>query len=90
MQPAFYHTIEYERGSRIGVIRLNPAVSERLAYDQLKDTLHPRQLPMLVQPEPWTSYNRGGYLQSKSVSFSFLCLLVTQVTSSFRHAIQGL
>jgi len=77
MQPAFYHTIEYERGSRIGVIRLNPAVSERLAHDHLKDTLHPRHLPMLVQPEPWTSYNRGGYLDSKSVFFpSFASLLL--------------
>ncbi|KAF5347347.1 hypothetical protein D9756_009879 [Leucocoprinus leucothites] len=66
MQPAFYHSYEYYRGSKLGVIRLNPVVSERLAKDQLKDTLHPRQLPMLVKPQPWTSHNTGGYIYSKT------------------------
>ena len=90
MQPAFYHTFEYQRGYRIGVVRLNPVVSERMARDHLKDTLHPRQLPMLVEPEPWTSHNRGGYMYSRSAFFSLLYLLVIQITSSSRHAVQRL
>jgi DNA-directed RNA polymerase len=66
MQPAFHHAYEYVRGNKLGVIRLNPVVSERLAKDQLNDTLHPRHLPMLVKPQPWISHNAGGYLYSKS------------------------
>ncbi|KAF9444243.1 DNA/RNA polymerase [Macrolepiota fuliginosa MF-IS2] len=66
MQPAFHHAYEYLRGNKLGVIRLNPVVTERLAKDQLKDTLHPRHLPMLVKPQPWISHNVGGYLYSKT------------------------
>ncbi|EKM83036.1 hypothetical protein AGABI1DRAFT_69188 [Agaricus bisporus var. burnettii JB137-S8] len=71
MQPAFHHAYEYLRGSRLGVIRLNPVVSERLATDPLKDTLHPRHLPMLVKPQPWVSHNVGGYLYSKTSVMRF-------------------
>lgn len=73
VQPAFYHTYEYMRGQKLGVIRLNPAVSERMAKDGLRETLHPRHLPMLVKPKPWLSVNQGGYLYNKSKEFSFPC-----------------
>ncbi|KAG5643187.1 hypothetical protein DXG03_001391 [Asterophora parasitica] len=66
VQPAFYHTYEYLRGQKLGVIRLNPIVAERLAKDKLRDTLHPRHLPMLVKPKPWLSHDNGGYLYNKS------------------------
>ena len=65
-QPAFFHSYEYIRGHKLGVIRLNPVVSERLAKDQLRETLHPRHLPMLVKPKPWLSHDQGGYLYNKS------------------------
>lgn len=60
------------RGQKLGVIRLNPIVSERLAKDGLRETLHPRHLPMLVKPKPWLSHNQGGYLYntSKKILFS--------------------
>jgi DNA-directed RNA polymerase len=38
-----------------------------LSREPIRDTLHPRLLPMLVPPRPWLSYNSGGYLQTKSV-----------------------
>ncbi|KAJ7041142.1 DNA/RNA polymerase [Mycena alexandri] len=63
-QPAFYQSYEYQRGQKLGVIRLNPLVSQRLSKDQV--VLHPRHLPMLVKPKPWVNYNEGGYLYSKS------------------------
>ncbi|KAJ7160872.1 DNA/RNA polymerase [Mycena filopes] len=63
-QPAFYQSYEYQRGQKLGVIRLNPLVSQRLSKDQI--VLHPRHLPMLVKPKPWVNYNEGGYLYSKS------------------------
>ncbi|KAG1773841.1 hypothetical protein EDD22DRAFT_841721 [Suillus occidentalis] len=64
-QPAFYHAYEYVRGQKLGVIRLNPVVSERFAKDGLRTTLHPRHLPMLIKPKPWLNHNQGGYLYNQ-------------------------
>ncbi|KAJ7619446.1 DNA/RNA polymerase [Roridomyces roridus] len=63
-QPAFYQSYEYLRGQKLGVIRLNPAVSQRLSKDPMP--VHPRHLPMLVKPKPWINYNEGGYLYARS------------------------
>ncbi|KAF8064220.1 DNA/RNA polymerase [Lyophyllum atratum] len=71
VQPAFYHTYEYMRGQKLGVIRLNPIVSERLARDRLHETLHPRHLPMLVKPKPWLNHDNGGYLYNKTNAMRF-------------------
>jgi DNA-directed RNA polymerase len=64
-QPAFYHAYEYVRGQKLGVIRLNPVVSERIAKDGLRATLHPRHLPMLIKPKPWLNHDQGGYLYNQ-------------------------
>ncbi|KAK7055086.1 DNA-directed RNA polymerase [Favolaschia claudopus] len=68
-QPAFYQSYEYHRGQKLGVIRLNPMVSQRLSKDPVP--IHPRHLPMLVKPKPWVDYNEGGYLYSKSSVMRF-------------------
>ncbi|CAE6504203.1 unnamed protein product [Rhizoctonia solani] len=65
-QPAFMHSYEYVRGKKLGVIKLNPVVGERMARDSIIDTLHPRHLPMLVKPQPWEEYDKGGYLKLRS------------------------
>ncbi|KAI0270564.1 DNA/RNA polymerase [Gloeopeniophorella convolvens] len=65
-QPAFTHSYEYLRGYKLGVLKLNPAVAERMAKDSMRDTMHPRHLPMLVKPKPWLNYNEGGYIYNKS------------------------
>ncbi|KAI0087670.1 DNA/RNA polymerase [Irpex rosettiformis] len=65
-QPAFYHAYEYIRGHKLGIIKLNPVVSDRMAKESLREALHPRHLPMLVQPKRWISYNDGGYLYNKA------------------------
>lgn len=70
-QPAFFHSYEYLRGHKLGVIRLNPEVAERMSRDGLRETLHPRQLPMLVKPKPWLSHDQGGYLYSRSSVMRF-------------------
>ena len=70
-QPAFYHQVEYVRGQRLGVIKFNPAVAERMSKDPIAETLHPRHLPMLVKPKPWLSHNNGGYLYSPSWAMRF-------------------
>ncbi|CAE6461591.1 unnamed protein product [Rhizoctonia solani] len=65
-QPAFMHSYEYVRGKKLGVIKLNPVVDEKMARDSVRDTLHPRHLPMLVKPQPWEDYGKGGYLKLRS------------------------
>ncbi|GAA5915366.1 hypothetical protein JCM8208_007691 [Rhodotorula glutinis] len=62
VQPAFSHAYQYVRGLKLGIIKVNTAVSERMDKDPLRITLHPRFLPMLVKPKPWLSYNSGSYL----------------------------
>ncbi|KAF8153987.1 hypothetical protein B0H34DRAFT_661867 [Crassisporium funariophilum] len=70
-QPAFYSGYEYIRGQKLGVLRLNPVVSERMAKDSLSRTIHPRHLPMLVKPKPWLNYDDGGYIYNKSQAMRF-------------------
>ncbi|EGG00664.1 uncharacterized protein MELLADRAFT_50335 [Melampsora larici-populina 98AG31] len=61
-QPAFYQTTQYFDGKRVGVTKLNEAVAERLDRDPANVTLHPRYLPMISPPLPWTSPKNGAYL----------------------------
>lgn len=70
-QPAFTHSYEYLRGYKLGIIRLNPVVGERMAKDSIRDTMHPRHLPMLVKPKPWLNYNEGGYIYNKNQVMRF-------------------
>jgi DNA-directed RNA polymerase len=69
-QPAFTHSYEYLRGCKLGIIKLNPVVAERMAKDSIRDTMHPRHLPMLIKPKPWLNYNEGGYIYNKSACIS--------------------
>ncbi|KAF8130200.1 hypothetical protein EV363DRAFT_1399395 [Boletus edulis] len=71
IQPAFYHAYEYVRGQKLGVIRLNPVVADRLAKDPLRETLHPRHLPMLVKPKPWLAADQGGYIYNRTSAMRF-------------------
>lgn len=67
--PAFFHAYEYIRGHKLGVIKLNPVVANRLSRDSVIETIHPRQLPMLIKPKAWLDVEDGGYLISKSRSY---------------------
>jgi DNA-directed RNA polymerase len=65
-QASFFHSYEYVRGQKLGVIKLNPVISEKLVKDDISPaSLHPRHLPMLIKPKPWVAHNNGGYLFSK-------------------------
>ncbi|KAG9007397.1 DNA-directed RNA polymerase [Tulasnella sp. JGI-2019a] len=66
-QPAFSLEYEYVRGFKIGVVRLNAAVSEKLASDNVGHLIHPRQLPMVVRPRPWIGESSGAYLGGRSM-----------------------
>ena len=64
--PAFFHTYQYVKGKRVGIIKFSEPLTELLSREPLRDTLHPRLMPMIVHPRPWLSYNSGGYLTAKS------------------------
>ncbi|KAG5437468.1 hypothetical protein PCANB_000896 [Pneumocystis canis] len=64
--PAFYHTYQYQKGRKLGVIKLNDQLMKRLGSQPLRGNIHPRLLPMLVEPKPWISWNSGGYYLSRS------------------------
>ncbi|WFD36220.1 DNA-directed RNA polymerase [Malassezia cuniculi] len=70
-QPAFYSTYQYIAGKKLGVIRLNEAVAERLDRESVRETLHPRHLPMLVPPKPWLTHDSGGYFSVKTSAMRY-------------------
>ncbi|KAG4305617.1 hypothetical protein PORY_001173 [Pneumocystis oryctolagi] len=65
--PAFYHTYQYQKGRKLGVIKLNDYLMKQLVSQPLRGNIHPRLLPMLVEPKPWISWDSGGYYLSKSI-----------------------
>lgn len=97
-QPAFFHSYEYLRGHKLGVIKLNPIVADRFARDAIQETLHPRHLPMLVPPKPWLSHNEGGYFFNKSkyirdpeqVIRVLIMVSVTAVVMRFKESLEQL
>ena len=60
-QPVFWNSFQYENGKRYGVIRMNAAMSAKVAKEPLSGALS-KHLPMLVEPVPWTKYKQGGFL----------------------------
>ena len=70
-QPAFYSTYQYLGGKKLGVIKLNEVIAKRLDKDSIQETLHPRHLPMLVPPKPWTSHDSGGYYSVRQSAMRF-------------------
>lgn len=61
-QAAFSHGYEYVRGKKLGVIRVNPAIAVRLGQDSVRQVIHPKHLPMLVEPRKWHRWDDGSYL----------------------------
>lgn len=63
--PALYHTYQYTGGSRLGVIKFHKDLARMVSSDPASGTIHPQQLPMLVAPKAWNSWNDGGYYYTK-------------------------
>ena len=62
VQPAFLHAYQYIGGKRIGVMRLNVALREKLARTPVISALA-KYLPMVCEPRPWIGFSEGGFLE---------------------------
>ncbi len=93
-QPAFSHSYEYVKGKKLGLIVLNPAVVSRIARDSLSVVVHPKHLPMLVPPRPWTAHDDGAYLHhrgepARAKTAHDVLLLIIPRPGSLGNALQG-
>lgn len=53
----------------MGLLRGNDILGEKFGIENMMQFLNPRQLPMVVEPLPWTAYNKGGYRNTRSMYF---------------------
>ncbi|KAI0888974.1 DNA/RNA polymerase [Annulohypoxylon maeteangense] len=61
-QPAIAHTMVHRRGKKVGLVMPNKFLVEILKREPPADFLA-RHLPMLVEPEPWSKFDKGGFLE---------------------------
>jgi len=61
MQAAFSHGQQYKMGKKQGVVMAHKVLVEQLRREPVHGLLA-KHLPMLVKPEPWTSFGSGGFL----------------------------
>ena len=57
----FFHTYQYQAGKRVGTLRLNAVMLEKMSKAPLASTLA-KHLPMICEPKPWTGFREGGFL----------------------------
>ncbi|KAI0406208.1 DNA-directed RNA polymerase [Xylaria palmicola] len=65
IQPALARTTIHSKGRRIGTIMPNKGLVELMKREPPGNYLA-RHLPMLVEPQPWTKFDRGGFLEFPS------------------------
>ncbi|KAI7781396.1 hypothetical protein LA080_014712 [Diaporthe eres] len=63
LQPGLVRTTQFKRGRRLGTIMPHPRLSEMLREEPRGDFLA-RHLPMVVEPLPWTGFEKGAYQES--------------------------
>ncbi|KAI0840964.1 DNA/RNA polymerase [Hypoxylon sp. FL0890] len=64
-QPAMAHTTIHKKGKKVGLVMPNKTLVELLKREPPGDFLA-RHLPMLVEPEPWTKFDKGGFIEYPS------------------------
>jgi DNA-directed RNA polymerase len=61
MQPAFSHSHQYRMGKKLGIIVTNKVLVTQLKNDPVHSVLA-KHLPMVVEPEPWSGFDKGGFI----------------------------
>lgn len=62
LQPAFSHTSQLKKGKRIGMIIPNRELVDLMKREP-RGAYIARHLPMVVEPEPWTKFDKGAFLE---------------------------
>jgi DNA-directed RNA polymerase len=62
-QPAFTHAVQLKKGRKIGVIQPNRELIELMKREPRGEALA-RHLPMVVEPVPWSKFDKGGFIAS--------------------------
>ncbi|GAP86384.1 putative DNA-dependent RNA polymerase [Rosellinia necatrix] len=65
LQPALARTTVHRKGKKIGMIMPNKVLTDLMKREPRGDYLA-RHLPMLVEPQPWTKFDRGGFIEFPS------------------------
>lgn len=60
LQPAFAHVVDLSGGQRVGLVKANATLLEKMRKEPVRGTLGTR-LPMVAEPKPWTGYKEGGF-----------------------------
>ncbi|OBR02593.1 DNA-directed RNA polymerase [Colletotrichum higginsianum IMI 349063] len=64
-QPAFSHVSRLKKGKKTGMILLNKELVNIMKREPQGDYLA-KHLPMVVEPEPWQAFDKGGFLESRA------------------------
>jgi DNA-directed RNA polymerase len=65
VQPAFSHTNQLKKGKKIGMIIPNRELVD-LMMREPRGAYIARHLPMVVEPEPWSRFDKGAFLEVPS------------------------
>ncbi|KAI1823883.1 DNA-directed RNA polymerase [Xylaria intraflava] len=65
MQPALARATVHRKGRKIGVVMPNKVLVDLMKREPRGDYLA-RHLPMLVEPQPWSKFEKGGFLEFPS------------------------
>lgn len=59
-QAAFHHHVGFITGKKVGYIVPHHQILEKLRTEPLH-SIQAVQLPMVIEPKPWSNFNEGGY-----------------------------
>lgn len=62
LQPAFSHISQLKKGKKIGMIIPNRELVDLMKREP-RGAYIARHLPMVVEPEPWTKFDKGAFLE---------------------------
>ncbi|RKU47181.1 DNA-directed RNA polymerase [Coniochaeta pulveracea] len=65
LQPAFSHASHLRKGKKIGMIMPNRSLVDLMKREP-RGAYIARHLPMVVEPEPWTKFDKGGFVEVPS------------------------
>ncbi|EGW34784.1 uncharacterized protein SPAPADRAFT_47865 [Spathaspora passalidarum NRRL Y-27907] len=66
-QSAFFHSIQYIGGQRIGAIKLHSDLVKSINRSSLDSCVQPQHMPMPVKPKDWDGYYGRGQVMSPLV-----------------------